>query len=430
METIDRSARRLPPSEPALESFQDIDISRELAVRPPRVVNLERERDGLVVLAAELTANPRNMLHKLVEVAVDLCAADSAGISLLDGTVFRWEAVAGQVESARGRTLPRDQSPCGLCIDRNRTHLMHLPDRHFPALASEPRFVELLLIPFHSRGTSVGTVWIVSHSADRRFDREDERTMRVLADFAAAGWQLSTAYDAAADANHRKDEFLAMLGHELRNPLAAITTATSLIKPEVGGNARATRAIDVVARQCRHLSRLADDLLDAGRVASGKLQIDARTLNLTQVLGEAIETCRTRAEERSLNLFAELPSADIWIEGDAVRLTQAFCNLLDNATKYTSSGGRIFVSCDVGDRTVSVAVGDTGRGIRRDQLHVIFEPFAQLSDPQGARGGGLGLGLSLVRRVVELHRGTVMVQSDGLGKGSRFTVILPLRNLS
>ncbi|HWW82547.1 MAG TPA: GAF domain-containing protein, partial [Vicinamibacterales bacterium] len=159
----------------------DVDIRWELEMRPRRLPNYERENGALAVLAAEMSANPHNMLQKLVEVAADLCAADTAGISLLDGEVFRWEAVAGVFAGARGGTMPRDHSPCGVCIDRNATQLMHLADRCFPALLAQPRFVEAMLVPFHDRGTPVGTVWIVSHRAERRFDKEDERVVRGLA---------------------------------------------------------------------------------------------------------------------------------------------------------------------------------------------------------------------------------------------------------
>jgi signal transduction histidine kinase len=431
MNLSEQSAKRLTLSaESPPASFQDVDVRRELSVRVPRGRNHEHERDALVVLAREMSANPRNMLQKLVELAVDLCSAPTAGISLLDGVAVRWEAMAGVLASQRGKMLARDRSPCGVCIDQNATQLMRLPDRSFPALALEPRFVELLMIPFHARGRPIGTVWVVSHSADRTFDREDERILLVFAEFAAAGWQLWKAFDAAADASGRKDAFLATLGHELRNPLAAITTATSIISHEIVGNARAQRAVDVVARQCRHVARLADDLLDAGRIASGKLQLETKLVNLAQLLAEAVDTCRGRVEERGIDLSVELPDASIWIDGDVVRLTQTFCNLIDNAAKYTPTGGRVFVSSDLDNYSVRIAVGDTGRGIRSDQLQLIFEPFAQLSESQTARAGGLGLGLSLVRSIVELHGGFVTAQSDGPGKGSRFTVNLPLRRMS
>jgi signal transduction histidine kinase len=165
-----------------------------------------------------------------VEVAVELCHADTAGISLLEGDVFRWEALAGVFAEARNGTMPRDASPCGVVIDRNAIQLMNRPDRCFPALCAEPRFVEALLLPFHDHGKPIGTVWIVSHSCERTFDREDARIIEVLTKYASAAWQLWKHNEALSEQNRRKDEFLATLGHELRNPFAAIAAAAGILR--------------------------------------------------------------------------------------------------------------------------------------------------------------------------------------------------------
>lgn len=421
------AARVDGPAPVPTATLADVDIRAELDSRPTRVPDYEREHGAFAVLAAEMAANPRNMLQKLVELALDLCDAHTSGISLLDGDVFRWEAVAGMFESARGGTMPRDQSPCGVCTERDATQLMHLADRCFPALYAEPRFVEALLIPFHGHGKPVGTVWVVSHSFDRKFDREDERIVRVLADFASAGWQLWKAYAVADDANQRKEQFLATLGHELRNPLGAMTTATSILEQRVAGDGLAARAVEVLVRQCRHVVRLADDLLDLGRIGSGKLQVEMKPVNLRTIVDEAIETCRPRIEERSLRLTVERGDGAVWVDGDPVRLAQLFCNLIDNAVKYTPPGGRIAIVSAAEDDDVSIAISDTGNGIPSDQLQRIFDPFTQLRESREASAGGLGLGLSLVRSLAELHGGAVRATSQGPGTGSCFTVRLPVR---
>ena len=198
--------RRAEESAESTATLAEVDVRSELATRRPRLPDSEGLDRALAILAREMTENPRRMLQRLVETARELCRADTAGISLLEGDVFRWEAVAGVFASSRDGTMPRAASPCGVCIDENVTQLMHLPDRHFPALRAEPRFVEALLIPFRVRGRPVGTVWIVSHTDERKFDREDERVVQTLAQFAAAGWQLWNALAAAEEANHRKDE--------------------------------------------------------------------------------------------------------------------------------------------------------------------------------------------------------------------------------
>ena len=211
-------------------NFEEIDIRAALCARPKRAPDYEEEHRAIEVLAAEMATNPRNMLQKLAKTAVELCRADTAGVSILEGDVFRWEALAGVFASYRGSTMPRNASPCGVCIDQNATQLMHLPDRCFPALATDPPVVEALLIPFHDHGKPIGTVWIVAHNFERKFDQEDERVVRTLAQFASAGWQLWQGSKRSAESVRHKDEFLAMLAHEFRNPLAAIISAHELAR--------------------------------------------------------------------------------------------------------------------------------------------------------------------------------------------------------
>jgi hypothetical protein len=185
-------------------TFEEVDFRSALRSRPTRPPNYEAEHRALAVLATEMAENPRNMLQKLVEIAVELCEADTAGISILEGDVFRWESLAGVFAARRNNTMPRNASPCGVCIDQNATQLMYLADRCFPALTAEPRFVEALLVPFQHNNTPVGTVWIVAHTEQRKFDREDERVVRTLARFASAGWQLWKAYATEAESSRSK----------------------------------------------------------------------------------------------------------------------------------------------------------------------------------------------------------------------------------
>jgi signal transduction histidine kinase len=418
------------PSTVALPSatLADVDIRTELAARPTRPPNYAREHLAFGLLTAEMAENPRNMLQKLVQVAVELCEAHTAGISLLDGDVFRWEAVAGVFASARGRTMPRSASPCGVCIDRDATQLMHLADRCFPALFAEPRFVEALLIPFHDHGRPVGTVWIVSHTIDRKFDREDERIVRVLSQFASAAWQLWKTTESLAESSRRKDDFLATLGHELRNPFAAIAAAASILQQCVTDDERATRAVNVVARQSLHVSRLLDDLLDIARINSGKLLLETRRVDLRTVVEEAIETSRPKIERRRQSITMELGADPILLEADPVRLAQVVSNLVDNAVKYTPENGNIFVAVSAEGSEAMVAVRDTGIGVPADRAQSIFQPFTQLGDASDMSAGGLGLGLALVRSLTELHGGAVQVVSAGPGEGSCFTVRLPLHS--
>ena len=407
-------------------TLEDVDIRAQLDGRLCRLPDYEKEDRAFGDLAREMTENPRNMLQKLAEVAADLCQADTAGVSVLDGDVFRWEGVAGVFAGARFGTMPRVESPCGVCIDRDATQLMHLADRCFPALLAEPRFVEALLIPFHHRDRPIGAVWIVSHSFEKRFDKEDERNVRVLAQLASAGWELWKACEAIEETSRRKDDFLAVLGHELRNPFAAITAAAEVLRHRVTGDPIAIRAVNVIARQCEHTTRLAADLLDVARIGAGKLLLERQRVDLRAVVAETVETRRAQIERRRQELTVVLGAEPIWVEGDPVRLAQVVSNLIDNAAKYTPETGRISVALTPQDSEVRVDVHDTGIGVAPEQLTRIFEPFAQLHVTPDASAGGLGLGLALVRSLTELHGGTCDVTSTGSGQGSCFTVRLPV----
>jgi signal transduction histidine kinase/CheY-like chemotaxis protein len=410
-------------------TFEEVDVRAELNTRPYRPPNYEAEHRALAVLAKEMAENPRNMLQKLVEMAVELCRADTAGISILEGDVFRWESLAGVFASLRNNTMPRDASPCGVCIDLNSTQLMYLADRRFPALTADPRFVEALLVPFQHHGKPVGTVWVVAHTDQRKFDREDERIVKTLAQFAAAGWQLWKAYNTEAESSRNKDAFLAMLGHELRNPLAAIHSANTVLQNIGINDSRAVAAIGIVARQSKHLGRMVDDLVDLSRISHGKLELQKEQIELRPALDQAVETNRAQIERRKHRLSTKLPAGPITLNADPVRLVQMLSNLLDNAAKYTADGGEISIAVELVDDKVCISIGDSGLGIPKGQTGKIFDMFAQLNGSQ-TTSCGLGIGLALVRNLAELHGGSVDVASAGPGQGSIFTLRLPILETS
>jgi signal transduction histidine kinase len=407
-------------------TFEEVDVRAELQSRPTRPPNYEAEHRALAILATEMAENPRNMLQKLVEMAVELCGADTAGISILEGNVFRWESLAGVFASRRNNTMPRDASPCGVCIDQNATQLMYLADRCFPALAAEPRFVEALLVPFHHHHKPVGTVWIVAHNYQRKFDREDERIVRSLARFASAGWQLWKAYKTEAESSRHKDEFLAMLGHELRNPLAAILNAKDVLQNLSIDNPTASRAIGVVARQSQHLRRMVEDLIDLTRITHGKLKLQKERIELRAIIEHSVETSRAQIERRRHRLSIIIPDSPITLEADPVRLAQLLSNLLDNAAKYSPDGAEISVAAELDDDQVCISIRDSGIGIPKEQIDSIFDLFTQLDESQTTASRGLGIGLALVRSLAELHGGSIDAASGGAGHGCLFTVRLPL----
>jgi two-component system, sensor histidine kinase len=231
------------------------------------------------------------------------------------------------------------------------------------------------------------------------------------------------------EADRKKNEFLAMLAHELRNPLAAIAGAVRMLgqKDSHGLSEADARRRDVIERQVNHLRHLVDDLLDVSRITRGKYALRRDRLDLNTVLQHSLSAARPVMEERRLVLREALPAEPCWVDGDGTRLEQVFTNLLDNAAKYSPEGGVVTVGAHLTeDARVRVSVQDTGIGLPPEAQERIFELFAQLDAGLARSRGGLGIGLTLVRHLVEEHGGQVEVFSEGTGKGSTFTVTLPL----
>jgi len=235
------------------------------------------------------------------------------------------------------------------------------------------------------------------------------------------------ALDAAHEAELRKDEFLAMLGHELRNPLSPIVTALALMEMDEGGHFARERAI--IGRQVRHMLRLVDDLLDVSRITRGKLQLNRQTLDARDVVRRSVEMVSPLLEQRGHRVDVDLCGDPLWVDGDADRLGQVLSNLLTNAAKYTEPGGRVQVSAAQRGSAVTITVKDDGMGIEPDLLPQLFELFVQGRQRLDRARGGLGLGLAIVRRMVELHGGEVTITSEGHGRGTTAHVSLPIATL-
>jgi PAS domain S-box-containing protein len=232
--------------------------------------------------------------------------------------------------------------------------------------------------------------------------------------------------DDLADANRAKEEFMALLSHELRNPLAPILNALSIQRDIKTADPILQQAGRVIERQVGQMVRLVDDLLDIARITKGKLSLTKEPVELRVILNNAVEACRSFSDARKHELSVSLPTESIWVDGDPVRLEQIFVNLLNNAAKYTGPGGLIRVSVhrEAGEGVVTLR--DNGAGISPEMLPRIFDLFAQVDGVAGHSHGGLGIGLALVHTLVEMHNGQVHAVSEGLGKGSEFTVRLPL----
>ena len=229
-----------------------------------------------------------------------------------------------------------------------------------------------------------------------------------------------------ADADRRKDEFLAMLGHELRNPMAAIRNALWVLDEVGSQDEREVRQREIILRQTRHLVRMVDDLLDVSRVTLGKISLQRRPVDLRDVVERCLVELGIKSLARGNELDLAVETRTALVMGDPVRLEQVVCNLLQNAIKYTPRGGRLWVSVDIENIEAVFRVRDTGVGLSPGMLRTIFEPFVQVESSRQRSEGGLGLGLPLVRSLVEMHGGGVEARSDGPGQGSEFIVRFPL----
>jgi PAS domain S-box-containing protein len=232
--------------------------------------------------------------------------------------------------------------------------------------------------------------------------------------------------DSFAEADRRKSEFLALLAHELRNPLAPIVNALQIMRLTGGNGPMSKQAFDVLERQVKQMVRLVDDLLDVNRISRGKIELQRDRIDLAEPVRMALEATRPIAEARRQRIVVEGPDEPLVVEADAARLVQVFGNLFNNACKFGPEGGQVVVQVTSKDGMALVCVRDEGVGIAAEQLPRIFEMFAQVEEPLVRTNGGLGIGLALVRGLVDMHGGSVTAHSAGPGQGSEFHVRLPL----
>ncbi|KQP22158.1 histidine kinase [Pseudorhodoferax sp. Leaf267] len=242
-------------------------------------------------------------------------------------------------------------------------------------------------------------------------------------------YDLRATLQGLREADQRKTEFLATLAHELRNPLAPLLTAISLLDRKKPEPAEATRHYAMMRRQIDHMVRLVDDLMEVSRITRGKIELDLAPVELQRVLGDAIELSRPLLDRAQHQFEVDIPAEPLVLQGDGVRLTQVFSNLLNNAAKYTPRAGHIAVAARRDADQAIVDVRDNGIGIAPEMLGSIFDMFVQASGTAKTAQGGLGIGLTLVRSLVELHGGRVDVASAGLGQGAQFSVRLPLQSV-
>jgi PAS domain S-box-containing protein len=381
--------------------------------------------DGGSTLAAALSASradePAYFIQRALLAAIVDSSDDAIVSKTLDGRILSWNASATRIfgytaEEAIGRSITIIVPP--ELFDEERQILEKLRQGrridHFDTVrvTKDGRRIPISLTVSPIRdahGTVVGASKIARDIAERTYAEEALRASEL----------------ALREADRRKDEFLALLAHELRNPLAPIRYALAIAGKADCSAEQQRRAEDVIARQIAHMGRLLDDLLDTSRITRGTLELKKNPTELTSIIGAAIETSRPALIAKNQQLLLDLPRQAVWLDADALRLAQVFSNLLINASKYTDPAGQIRLHAREENHEVIVSVRDNGIGIAPEMIPRLFTLFCQAHGALDRSEGGLGIGLSLARGLVELHGGSITAHSDGVSTGSEFTVRLP-----
>ncbi|HKB04165.1 MAG TPA: PAS domain S-box protein [Gemmataceae bacterium] len=399
--------------------------------------------DASAVLAA--LTDEESTLQKLATLAVphfaDWCVVDMASP---DGPIRRvaWAHVDPEkVKLAREiseRWPPDPAAPHGVpeILRTGRSQLVpqitdeilieSIRDPELLAVVRDLGLRSYIGVPLTVRGKPIGAITFVAAESGRTYDAKDLAAAEDLARRAAVAIENAQLYQAVREADRRKEEFLATLAHELRNPLAPIRNSLYLLNATGGGNPTLERALGMMGRQTDHLTRLVDDLLDVSRVMRGKIDLRPERVDVRAVASRAVETAQPLMDARRHRLTVTIPEQPVWIRGDPDRLAQVVGNLLTNAARYTDPGGEIRLSVEKTDGRSVLRVRDTGIGIGADMLPKVFDLFFQADTSAGGTQGGLGIGLTLVKRLVELHGGTIEVRSPGPGQGTEFVVRLPV----
>ncbi|HEX8170939.1 MAG TPA: GAF domain-containing protein [Thermoanaerobaculia bacterium] len=369
--------------------------------------------------------------------------ADWCAVDLLEGTEIERLAVAhvdpAKVEYARElrRRFPPDPrtDQVAVVMRSGRSQLVStipdglleelVPDAEQLRIARELGLMSWMIVPLRSRGNALGAVTFVSSDSRRRYTERDLALAEEFARRAAVAIDNARLYGDAQSANRAKDEFLATLSHELRTPLTAILGWARLLRMGMSPEESET-AVVAIEQSAQAQAQLIDDILDVSRIMAGKLRIEPHAVDLRTVAQAALATVRPAADAKDIHIEAHFPEVVPPVWGDEGRLQQVAWNLLSNAIKFTPRGGRVEARIDVEEALVRLVVTDTGQGISAEFLPHVFEPFRQADSSTTRVYGGIGLGLAIVRYLVELHGGSVSASSEGTGRGATFTVALPL----
>jgi signal transduction histidine kinase/DNA-binding response OmpR family regulator len=406
-EAAERASRRLAfLAEASATLASSLDLEATLCELARLAVPRFADVSIVSLLSAEGQAKRHEMAWRTGEAEAPLLNASlmELGEALLDELVERVQS------SGKGETIERDATGTASRIALPRGLSVHA----------------LMLVPLVVRGRRLGVLTLGLEAAGRSFEADTHAMVAELALRGATALDNALLFRKIQDEDQRKNEFLAMLAHELRNPLAPISNAVHIMRVSDDDADKLAWARELIARQLKQLVRLVDDLLDVSRITRGKIELKIECVDVGQVIHEAIETSRPSIDAQRHTLSLQLPNEPLQLRGDYARVAQILSNLLNNAAKYTPRGGRVSLSATHEDGEVVFRVRDSGVGIPHEFLSSIFDPFTQVDRSLARSHGGLGIGLTLVRRLVEMQNGTVTVRSEGRNRGSEFTVRLPL----
>ncbi len=295
-----------------------------------------------------------------------------------------------------------------------------------PAVTAQPDGeAQIVVFPLSGQKSILAALGISRAPSGRHFSPADFTIAEALAARAAIALENAQLYKDLEHADRQKNEFLSMLAHELRNPLAPIRTGVDVLRMQGDEQPEVVWARDMIERQTTQLVRLVDDLLDVSRITGGKIRLELERIDVAAIVATAVETSRPLIDEAGHELTVSMPDETLWVKCDRVRLSQVLSNLLNNAAKYTRGGGSIHLSIEREGSECVFRVRDNGIGIPPEMLSKVFDLFTQVERSLDRSRGGLGVGLTLARRLIEMHGGRIDVASDGPGQGSEFTVRLP-----
>ncbi len=402
--------------------------------RTEAALSRRNERLGLLWEAAAVllsTDEPRDMLHHLFHSIAPHFGLDTYISYMMSesGDGLALESCSGVSESDlhRIRRLPLGEGVCGRAAIERRPLVVEEVQRSDEHAV---RFVKALGLdmyvchPLVAGERLLGTLSFGSRTR-ARLDTDELDFLRTVAHYVTLAYERLRLLAQLRDADRRKDEFLSLLAHELRNPLAPVRNGLQLLRMPGASPDMLRKATDMMERQISLMVRLIDDLLDVSRITRGKVELRLERVELKTVIMQGVEIARPHLDSMGQQITVTVPGDPVWLEADPLRLAQVVSNLLNNACKFTERGGRVWVTAERRGGEALISVRDTGIGIPPDKLHAIFDMFVQADPSAARRHSGLGLGLTLVKSLVEMHRGTVTAHSEGVNRGAEFIVTLP-----